>query len=63
MPTSFEEYCGLKMMYKEFRQEWKNIEMYPHLTNPDDIEQKRQEKRLMKRLLKTTEKANPAWKQ
>jgi hypothetical protein len=41
MPTSFEEYCGLKMMYKEFRQEWKNIEMYPHLSNPDEMEHKR----------------------
>ena len=50
------------MMYKELRQEWKNIEMFPHLTSPDDLELKKQEKRLMKRLLKQTEKANPAWK-
>lgn len=29
MPTSFEEYFGLKMLYKELRQELKALEMFP----------------------------------
>lgn len=41
MPTSFEEYYGLKMLYKELRQEWKNLEMFPQHMSEDDRQQKR----------------------
>jgi hypothetical protein len=56
MPTSFEEYFGLKMFYKELRAEWKSLEMFPGQMNEEDRMSKRQEKKLIKRLLKTTEK-------
>lgn len=52
MPTSLEEYFGLKMVYKELRAEWKSLEMFPNQLSEEDRESKRQEKKLIKRLLK-----------
>ena len=62
MPTTFEEYYEVKMLYKILRQEWKNLEMFPQQISDEAREQKLQEKKIIKRLLKTTEKANPHWK-
>lgn len=62
MPTTFEEYYEVKMLYKILRQEWKNLQMFPQQISDEAREQKLQEKKIIKRLLKTTEKANPHWK-
>ena len=41
MPTSLEEYLGLKMYYKELRAEWKSLEMFPNQLSEEDRESKR----------------------